>query len=169
MLSFLFLDQILTIGGKMTYVKKDLKSVELTQLNGQNNTSCAIIKDFPFTISTHSAVNSKIGPIVCGGHANNRRTQNCHRLSSDGNWINYHRLNDERDRFSMTEVSDMLVSIGGAGGPTSFEIINLLNGTSWIKRELPFSIYEHCSTKINETTILITGGALQNGQVSKKI
>ena len=67
----------------------------------------------------------------------------------------------------MTEVNDLLVSIGGAGAPPSFEVINVQNGTSWIKKELPFSISHHCSTKINETTILITGG-VSGGKVSEK-
>ena len=148
------------------YDGRYLKSVEMTQLNGQNNASCLIINDLPNEVAGQ-AVDTKIGPIVCGGRTNSGTTHDCLRLSSNGSWSKFPNLNVARWLFSMTEVSDLLVSIGGVGADTSFEIINVQNGTNWVKKELPFKIHGHCSTKINQTTILITGGYL-DGKVSKK-
>ena len=146
-----------------------LKLVELTQLNGHINDSCSITNDLPYEVASHSAVNTKIGPIVCGGrYTNGRSTRNCHQLSSDGSWSKFPSLSDAREYCSLTEINDLLVIIGGWGTYTSFEVINVQNGTSWIKKELLFSIWRHCSAKINETSILITGGLL-DGKVSKSI
>ena len=66
----------------------------------------------------------------------------------------------------MTEINDLLVSIGGDGGSSSFEYISVLNETKWVKRDMPFRIVYHCSTKLNQSTILITGGIL-NSKASK--
>ena len=75
-------------------------------------------------------------------------------------------MNNVRVSFSMTEINDLLICIGGFGEYSSFEYINVLKGTKWIKRDMHFGIWGHCSAKINQSTILITGGWL-DGKVSK--
>ena len=60
----------------------------------------------------------------------------------------------------MNEINDTLIAIGGLGGETSLEHIDLETGTEWKQKQLGFSIYFHCSVVIDEKTILITGGRL---------
>ena len=135
-----------------------LKTVEMIHINDNDDNSCQAIADLPEAVYGHSIVNTYNGPVLCGGITNSGKTQDCHRLSSNGSWSKFPNLNDARWYFSMTDVNDLLVSIGGAGAPPSFEVINVQNGTSWVRKELPFRLHGHCSTKINETSILITGG-----------
>ena len=138
----------------------------MTSLDGNGIKNCSI-DDLPEEVYGSSAVNSKVGPIVCGGHTIKGNMKNCHRLIiSNGSWEQFHSLNIARSQFSMTEINDLLVSIGDDGGSSSFEYINLLNETKWMKKDMPFDIAYHCSTKINQSKILITGGRL-NGPVSK--
>ena len=143
----------------------------------ENNTMFCPAEDLPDKVVAHSAVNSQVGPIICGGSTRTETSRNCHRLiNSNGSWERFHPLNIGRRSFSMTEINDLLVSIGGSDprvnhlhhqATSSLEYINVLNGTKWIKRDMPFSIYSHCSMKINQSTILITGGWNPNGRVSK--
>ena len=135
----------------------------MIHLNGNGIKNCSV-DDLPEEVSTHSAVKSKVGPIVCGGLTPQGRPQeNCNRLIiSNGSWVQFHPLNTARNDFSMTEINDFIVSIGGAFAWSSFEYINVLNDTKWVKRDMPFNIYNQCSTKINQSTILITGGILNN-------
>ena len=133
----------------------------MIQLNGIDIKNCPV-DDLPEKVQGHSAVNSEVGPIVCGGHK-------CHRLIiSNGSWDRFHPLNIGRHSFSISEINELLVIIGGASRSSSIEYINVLNGTKWIKKDMPFDIYNHCSTKINQTTILMTGGRL-NKTVTKMV
>ena len=71
--------------------------------------------------------------------------------------------------------SGKLFAVGGvdnSGGCNSckrhksMEWIELANGVSWTKVDLPFSVFGHCITKLNATHIMLTGG-LMNMRVSK--
>ena len=167
--AILLLENLLTMGGYAESVEHLLKSVEMISLKRDGISSCQI-SDLPEEIFWHSAANSIIGPIVCGGlHMKSTKTKNCHRLNiSNGSWDRFHPLNMARSDFSMTEINDLLVSIGDAKSSSSYEHINVLNETKWIEKAMPFSIYNHCSTKLNQSTILITGGNL-NRKVRKLI
>ena len=155
---------MLTAGGHSG--PRRLKTVEMIHLNGNGIKNCPV-DDLPEEVQKHSAVNSKVGPIVCGGATDKGDTQKCHRLIiANGSWEKFDPLNIARTFFSMTEINDLLVSIGDAKSSSSYEHINVLNETKWIEKAMPFSIYYHCSTKINQSTILITGGKM-NGKVSE--
>ena len=62
----------------------------------------------------------------------------------------------------MNEINDTLIAIGGVGGETSLEHIDLETGTEWKQKQLGFSISHHCSVVVDEKTILITGGVLNS-------
>ena len=157
------------MGGR--YRLRKLKSVEMININENGIKNCSV-DDLPVKLDRHSAVNSKVGPIVCGRNAKSEGiTQNCHRLSmSNGSWEPFYPLNITRSDFSMTAINDLLVVIGGfVRGSSSFEYINVLNGTKWIKSDMQFNIHHHCSTKINQTTILIAGGYWNREIGDKKV
>ena len=145
-----------------------MNSVELVHLIGNENNFCTI-DDLPEEKEDHAAADSKVGPVVCGGSTITMgRTNNCHRLiATNGSWAQFPRMNKARKLFSMTEMNDLLISIGGYGGLSSFEYINVLTGTKWIERKLPFEITHQCATKINQSTIMLIGGYL-NWEVRKK-
>ena len=95
--------------------------------------------------------------------------KNCYRLISNGTWVPFYSLNTARSSLSMIEVGNLLLSIGGAlgdgnGYDDTFEFIDVVNGKFWIESRLPFKVHsppdppKPCSTKINQTTILIIGG-----------
>ena len=136
-----------------------MKSVELVHIKEKDINFCPI-DDLPEEMKLHAAANSKVGPIVCGGeNKNGRSLNNCHRLiATNGSWVQFPSMNKGRNLFSMTEMNDLLISIGGMGGGLSFEYINVLTGKKWIERKLPFYISHQCSTKINQSTIILTGG-----------
>ena len=138
------------------------KSVEISRLGSQNYATCRI-NDLPEKISEHSAINTKNGVVSCGGSG--LHSNKCYRLDSNGNWNTFYNLVNERSYFSMNEAKNSIVIIGGRGAKRSYEMIDHYNGTKWESKTLPFSIEGHCSTKLDDDSVIITGGYL-NGKVN---
>ena len=142
-----------------------LSSVEVTNIG--NGPSCPG-SNLPEAIYGHSATYSRNGIFVCGGRTNIRqKTNQCHRLGSNMQWIPFPALNIKRDGFTMDEVNGILVAIGGLSGGQSLEYINLIDDNEWTTKQLGFSIRRHCSVPISEKEIMVIGGDL-NDQVTLK-
>ena len=154
-----FSDNILSFGG---YDGGFLNSVEVHHnLGGSNNTTCQI-QDLPKTVYVHSGVNTRLGIIYCGGYTPSS-SKDCYKLSAaNESWVPFKSLKTSRRYFTINEINDTLIAIGGIGGETSLEHIDLETGTEWKQQQLGFLIYEHCSVVIDEKTILITGGRLNS-------
>ena len=73
----------------------------------------------------------------------------------------------QRYHFAMVEGNGKLFAVGGYGSRNSMEGVDLQNGTSWIRENLPFSITAHCMSGFNSTHAILTGGFL-DGKVSKR-
>ena len=149
-------DNILTFGGYDN--TRHLNSVEVHHnLGSSNNTTCQI-QDLPKATYSHSGVNTRLGIIYCGG-IQSSFSKDCYKLSAaNESWVPFKPLKNSRRFFTMNEINDTLIAIGGFGGRTSFEHIDLKTGTEWKQKQLSFSIYTHCSVVVDEKTILITGG-----------
>ena len=74
---------------------------------------------------------------------------------------------ERRYRFAMEEGNGKLFAVGGCLTGDSMEWIDLQNGTSWIREDIPFDVDSHCMTTFNSTHVILTGGCL-DGSVSKR-
>ena len=74
-------------------------------------------------------------------------------------------MKEPRRDFAMEEGNGKLFSVAGGingGEAKSMEWIDLKNGLSWTRQDLPFTNVGHCMTKFNETHLIVTGGLLNN-------
>ena len=107
-------------------------------------------------------MNTRLGIIYCGGYTGSN-SRDCYKLSSaNESWVTFKPLKNSRNFFTMNEINDTLIAIGGVGGETSLEHVDLKTGTEWKQEQLGFSINRHCSVVVDERTILITGGYLNS-------
>ena len=176
-----FSDNILTFGGVAD--EQYQKSVEVHHNLGDNNNTTCQIQDLAKATYGHSGVNTKLGIVYCGGLLHqNHFDQNwfdcidcadcmgciyqndCYRLSAENEgWVPFKSLKYSRSIFTMNEINDNLIAIGGLGSATSLEHINLETGTEWKQKQFNFSIDRHCSVVVDEKTILMIGGELNFG------
>jgi len=146
-------------------------SVEISHFGTVHGKICRI-DELPERVSHHSAVHTSYGPIFCGGIPYTYYTgqtqdysTKCYRLLRNGTWIFFPPLNYGRASFSMNEVNKRLISIGGWSSQPdtatkSLDYIDFEKEKNWKSINLPFAIYDHCSLKFDNQTILITGGNL---------
>ena len=157
-----FSDNILSFGG---YDGGFLNSVEVHHnLGDSNNTTCKI-QDLPKGLHGHSGVNTRLGVVYCGGYNIDEMffSNDCYQLNpSNDSWVQYKPLKNYRRYFTMNEINDTLIAIGGDNDETSLEHVDLKNGKEWKQKQLGFSIYYHCSVVVDEKSILITGGVLNS-------
>ena len=158
-------DILLTFGGAG---KKLYANVEITALGHNKNFDCKI-SNLPKPVADQSTVKTRIGIISCGGNSNDGLqgidARNCYNLAHGYNsWIPFPTMNEARYSFAMEEVSGTLFSVGGNGirAGMSMEWIDIRNGQSWTKQDLPFKISRHCMTKFNKTHLIVPGGFLND-------
>ena len=131
-----FSDHILTFGG---FYRQNLKSVEVHHnLGYSNNTTCQI-QDLPNRIEFHSGVKTKLGVVYCGGRVVGRSVKECYQLNAENkSWVPYKSLKNNRDHFTMNEINETLLCIGGYNAERSLEYINLETGKEWKEKKTRF-------------------------------
>ena len=144
------------------------QKTELIDL-GRPNIMCDL-PDFPIKVYGSVGFNNVNGPTICGGFTpGGILTKECYNLNSDLSWERLTKMTTTRARASVTQIdSDEVLIMGGFDEVLmkwtdlkSTEIVSF--SRSEASEDLPFTISAHCTLKINETTVLITGGT-QDGK-----
>ena len=141
------------------------QKTELIDL-GRPNISCDL-PDFPTQVIAAVGFNNVNGPTICGGiKLGGGTVKDCYNLNSDHQWESLTNLTISRRGASVTQIeSDEVLVIGGRHEArtdlNSTEIVG--SSGSEASEDLPFTIRDHCTLKINATTALICGGR-QDGQ-----
>ena len=153
-------ENLISFGGVVK--QSTTNDVELTYLGRANKSNCSIPK-LPEEISDHSTILSQIGIVSCGGWTKyTKETNKCWKLEKNNTWSPFPSMIETRTEFSMEELDNKLVVVGGDFNFTSWtnsmEILDLNGEMKWTKRILEFSALESCMVKVNTTHLLITGG-----------
>ena len=167
-LHFKFSDFLLSIGGDKNFYDV-LSSVEIYT---KEKKSCKL-PDLPEDIREHSAIYSTIGIISCGGVNKSIDAVNkCWRLNDKLTWEKFAPLQLSRRDFTLNQINDRLVAVGGSGGKHWFytlEYIDVGKSNVWTSKKLDdvTLIKSHCSVTINEQFIMLIGGIQNSPEVSE--
>jgi len=149
----------------------EIKSVEVIDLNESRvNTTCEDIPDFPvkgFLIGRTGQLFRKTMPIICGGSNLQYSLCECHALYK-GKWTYIASLKECRSEAQMVTLTypdgkEILLIIGGATRSSILSTVELFDGDTWnlnVIAKMPQAIAGHCVVKINETTLMVIGGAI---------
>ena len=159
---------MISLGGSDSkYGTVAYKTVEVTDLGPKSNSVCQIA-NLPEPVYAHSATYTKNGLLVCGGNTFHDQsyqiTNKCHILMSNRSWVPFNSFKQSRYYFSMTTLKEKVVTIGGLRAENSIEYLSLETESKWETKTLPFTVNYHCAVAINDSTIMIIGGA-QDGKV----
>ena len=190
---YVLLDVLVTFGDMST------QSVETTYVNTKMNRSCSL-SDLPAGYELPAAIDSNsYGIISCGGRTENKSTETrgykngprtfycsnkCWRLTDVSSWKTFPSLNKARCMFTLNQLNNRLVAVGGMDINTgyntqyqkyntskyrvphdSLEYIDLNTTNEWTTKLLDFgTIWDHCSVTIDDQYIMLIGGTL-NDQV----
>merc|ERR1711860_198799 len=146
--------KILVVGGDDTRMKTELWPGSKTQCD---------LPDFPIEIRGAVGFNTAKGPVICGGHEENR----CFLLKQH-QWMPFHNMTTARRLASATEVNnDETLIIGGYDeNHNKLNTTELISSSGSVKgKDFPTTIVGHCTIKINSTHALVTGG-YQDGSIS---
>ena len=133
---------------------------EVIDLENPSN-YCDNLPDFPIKVegSVGGLIHNDI-PLICGGW-NITHNMKCYSMGSKERLeVN---LIQRRHYSGGIIIKNDLWITGGISAKTS-ELIQS-NGTSVVGPKLPVDLLYHCSTKINDSFVLLTGGADTKGQV----
>ena len=74
-----------------------------------------------------------------------------------------------RNLFDMKYLDQGIWAVGGVGEARSKNTMDYFDMTRnvWTEHSLPFSVYCHCLTKINEHQLILLGGTVNGQPVSK--
>merc|ERR1712004_599742 len=139
--------KILVVGGDDTRMKTELWPGSKTQCD---------LPDFPIEIRGAVGFNTAKGPVICGGHEENR----CFLLKQH-QWMPFHNMTTARRLASATEVNnnETLIIGGYDENGNDLKTTELISSSGSVKGEdFPTTIMGHCTIKINSTHALVTGG-----------
>merc|ERR1711860_389874 len=139
--------KILVVGGNGAGNKTELWPGSKTQCD---------LPDFPIEIRGAFGFNTAKGPVICGGHEENRCL-----ILKQHQWMPFHNMTTARARSSATVVNnDETLIIGGFDeNENALNTTELISSSGSVKgKDFPTTIYSHCSFKINSTHALVTGG-----------
>merc|ERR1712004_904236 len=139
--------KILVVGGDDTRMKTELWPGSKTQCD---------LPDFPIEIRGAVGFNTVKGPVICGGHEENRCL-----ILKQHQWMPFHNMTTDRGSASATEVNnDETLIIGGWDeNGNKLNTTELISSSGSVKgKDFPTTIAYHCTIKINSTHALVTGG-----------
>ena len=126
-----------------------------TELWPGSKTQCDL-PDFPIEIEGAVGFNTAKGPVICGGYEENR----CF-LHTQNQWMPFHNMSTVRWDASALEVNDdQTLIIGGRDENWNYlKTTELISSSGTEKgKDLPVTIQDHCTFKINATHAMVTGG-----------
>ena len=139
---------------------------DVEHVSTQNNNNLCNPLDLDYTVAYHASVATDLGILTCGGSTASGDTSKCTMLTKEGQTTSFPSMTKARDYFGLGIVDDLVFAIGGRGGLTTMETINIKTDSEWTLTDLPFGVYYHCLTTTT-SSIVITGG--RYGEVSKII
>ena len=97
-------------------------------------------------------------PIICGGLNGDKGTiYSCYNYKN-GQYEPIVKMNFARRFASALEVNDTLWISGGMDGDEVLQTTEMVGTEAKFSQNLPMKMAGHCTTKVNETTALISGG-----------
>ena len=138
------------------------QKTELIDLEGPNN--ICNLPDFPIQVYGAVGFNNVNGPTICGGvRPDAIVTKECFNLNSDRQWENLTNMTTTRAIASVTQIdSDEVLIIGGRQTYGTLKSTEIFSSSGLeASEDLPFTIRDHCTLKINATTALICGGTAE--------
>ena len=145
-------NRFIIVGGGNYGIQSSVEALNETQ-----HLSCSI-QSYPFAVSDHASTVTSSGILVCGGSYGGNR---CYEYKSTTNtWASMPAMKTSRRGFGMIYLKQKVWVVGGAGGPgsgTSMEIYDP-NTNKWTQQSIPFSISQHCMTKLSSNQFILTGG-----------
>ena len=158
------------------YNEQEMSNVEISSKtvvisNERNDLACSI-PDMPVALIGPEAIVTNNSIVVCGGMSvktPSRRQKNCYQLTKQTNeWKPFTEMKTERYRFNMIYLNEKIWAVGGwAMGNGNWRGLNSMDvfdyeSMRWTNQSIPFDIYYHCLSKIDEFKFILTGGT--NGQ-----
>ena len=156
---YIFLDVLITIGGR----GPDSQSVLSNYFNTETDLNCSIA-NLPEYNNGHAAIKAKMGILSCGG-----TSKKCWRLTDNFAWTSFPSMNEKRSYFTLNQIKNRLVAVGGVGVEDSLEYIDFNTGKEWTTKTLNDELISfHCSITLDDRFIWMIGGYI-NGEVNKII
>ena len=136
-----------------------LNDVEFVSI--QNNNNLCDPMDLDYTVYSHSSVATDLGILTCGGYTASGWTSKCTMLTKEGQTTSFPSMRRARVDFELGIVNDLVYAVGGyvggLGGDTTMEKINIKTDSEWTLTDLPFGVRDHCLTTTT-SSLVITGG-----------
>jgi hypothetical protein len=152
----------------LTAYQNDSRLVEIVDISS-SLTTCENLPDYPITTrgTVGGLLDNKV-PIVCGG----LNVKDCYQYQQ-GQWQLSFPMNENRYHSAgmvsspYQNVSHKLFVVGGGNPPLI--AAEVLTATGWevIGSPLPKQFFVSCLVSINETTIMLIGGTIENITYSK--
>ena len=145
----------------------EISSKTVVSSSERNDLACNI-PDLPVALTGPEAIATNNAIVVCGGTSvktPSRRQKNCYQLTKPTNeWKPFPEMKTERYRFHMIYLNGKIWAVGGwAMGNGNWRGLNSMdvfdyNSMAWTNQSIPFNIYYHCLSKIDEFKFILTGG-----------
>ena len=146
-------NQLVIVGGGNYGIQSSVEALNETQ-----HLSCSI-RSYPFAVFDHASTVTSSGILVCGGMGKGVNT--CYEYKSTSNtWARMPSMTTARRGFGMIYQKQKVWVVGGAGGPGSYTSMEIYdpNTNKWTQQSIPFSINQHCMTKLSSNQFILTGG-----------
>lgn len=105
-------------------------------------------------------------PVICRGCSEDNSAcdlGDCYKLATDGTWRHSATLDSPRSHSSGVDLGNRLLVTGGW-------YTTILNTSDFVEvtgtsqgPNLPTPLYDHCAVRINQTTVILTGGNTEHG------
>jgi hypothetical protein len=157
-----------------TGLEEGSKKMEIIDLDDPTNVcQPSFLADYPFdeVIGASGGLLTNNNALICGGWDNDgsERLDDCFAINENG-IKNGSRLRQPRSHAASVvwNSTTLWLTAGlleGSGGTKSTEFVQLTGSTPG--PDLPLEVVYHCLVSLNDTTLLLIGGWLQDGTVSK--
>ena len=105
-----------------------------------------------------------MGILSCGGWS-----EKCWRLTDNLAWTSFPSMNEKRRYFTLNQINNRLVAVGGVGAEDSLEYIDFNTSKEWTTKPLKDELISfHCSITLDDRFIWLIGGVI-NEEVNKII
>ena len=111
-------------------------------------------------------------PLICGGNIGNTVQDKCYAMNDNGLWISLTNLNLSISYTNAVESpftdGGLFAAAGFSGKPESSA--QEFRNSDWMvsEQQLPVKMWLHCTIKLDETTVMVTGGVQGTATFSDK-
>ena len=140
--------------------------MEIVDLSSPTST-CKTPPNFPLKVrGSVGGLCNNTTPIICGGFDGKNYRSECFTLNQN-TWIPAQSMSVPRKTASITKypsTEDLIVIGGDNYGPEYLSTLEVYGPTGWVSADvqLPEGLTWGCAITVNETTILLTGGSMND-------